>query len=117
MGSACAKIKGKEEIDILIITNNIPKTYESLRTIGFSKGPIQEDEAHMRNRDYGIMCDMHIFEKEHEQVQRYLEQSDKLKNNSKIREEYIKLKEESLGLSMQEYKDKKKEFWKNVQNI
>lgn len=117
VGSASAKIKGRKEIDILLISDDIPKTYETMAKMGFTKGPIEEYEAHMRNRYYGVRCDLHIFKPNHKQVKTYLEQSKKLQNNPEIREKYIKLKEECDGVSIEEYRKKKKEFWKNIRKI
>jgi len=110
IGSSAVPMKGKEEIDILIETDNPKEAQRILFKEGFSKGFETDNKIYHMDFRFGIECQIHLVEKGNKWIKRHLDFIKKLQKNHKIRKELEKLKEECDGLTKDEYKKRKNKF-------
>lgn len=112
IGSFSVPMCGKEEIDLLIETDNVKEAQELLGKNGFGIGPIVNGEGFCKSNKYGIACDLHLAPKGHKNIKKYFDLITKLKENPKILKKYEDFKK-SLGGSAEEiYKKAKNKFLK-----
>ena len=76
IGSFAIPMYGKEEIDLLVETDNVKKAQEIIQEKGlgrFGIGPIVDGEGYCRSKKrYGIICELHIVPKGHKKIKKYL---------------------------------------------
>lgn len=112
IGSSAVPIAGREEIDILVETDDIVQSQETLARHGFSKGPINHGEAFLRGRQYPILCDVHVLQHNDKRVGQYLTTIKRLQEDTGLRTEYERLRRSLDGKTEQEYKTAKRAFLK-----
>jgi GrpB-like predicted nucleotidyltransferase (UPF0157 family) len=114
IGSFAVPMCGKEEIDLLIETDNVNEAQELLGNHGFQIGPIVKDEGFCKSNKYGIVCDLHVVSKGHKNIKKYFDLIINLKENPKILKEYEKLKWSLEGSNEEIYKKSKNDFLKKL---
>ncbi|MDD4353224.1 MAG: GrpB family protein [Candidatus Nanoarchaeia archaeon] len=112
IGSFAVPMCGKEEIDLLIETDNVKEAQKLLGKHGFGIGPIINGEGFCKSNNYGIVCDLHIVSKGHKNIKKYFDVITNLKENPKILKKYEELKKSLDGSTEEFYKKAKNKFLK-----
>jgi GrpB-like predicted nucleotidyltransferase (UPF0157 family) len=110
IGSLAVPMKGKEEIDILLETDNVEEAQNLLVNKGFSKGPIIDGEGFCENNNYDVVIDLHIVSFGHKRIEVYQRTITKIQDNQELREKYENFKESFNGSSAEKYKKEKNKF-------
>jgi GrpB-like predicted nucleotidyltransferase (UPF0157 family) len=113
IGSFGVPMCGKKEIDILVEVENVEKSHDLLAKNGFSKGPIFNGEGFLHDKKEGILCEVHILEKNDKRIEEvYFKMINKLKKDKLLRERFEYLKKSFNGKNIDEYKKAKSKFLK-----
>ncbi len=110
IGSFGVPMCGKEEIDLLVETDDVKESQLILNKNGFGIGPIVEGEGFSINKKYDITCELHIVPRGHKKIRAYLSLIKKLQNDKTLLEKYELLKWSLNGKSKEIYKLKKNDF-------
>ena len=112
IGSMAVPMKWKEEIDILVETEDVIKAHEILSKEGFSQGPIIKNSAFLRDYRFGIEAEIHLVRIGSKKIERTRKFVEKLQNNKELRLKFEEFKEKYSGLTRNEYRKKKEVFLK-----
>ncbi len=110
IGSAAVPMKGKEEIDIMIVADNFKEVQEKLSQHGFDKGPVEGKTAYLRDYRVGVEAEFHIVQAGSKKIEIARRLVSILRNNPQLKEAFEKLKEECNGMEREEYKKRKSGF-------
>ena len=114
IGSAAVPMKGKKEIDIMIVVEDIKDIQSKLTKLGFSKGPIEGKTAYMRDYRFGIEVEFHIVQKGSKKIVNARKLVNILRNDGNLRKQFEELKEQYNGLNREEYRKRKSLFIQKI---
>jgi GrpB-like predicted nucleotidyltransferase (UPF0157 family) len=120
IGSFAIPVCGKNEFDLLVEIGkdeDVREAQEKIKEASNDKmgiGPIMENgEGFSRSKKrYGMICELHIVKEGHKNIEKYLTQIKKFKEEPQLAEEYSNMKRSFEGKTEEEYKKAKKEFFK-----
>ena len=113
IGSMAVPVSGKSEIDVMVVSSKVDKDSKLLSQKGYKQGPIVNGISYLSAKKNGIRIDLQIIPVNHKMIEIHRQTLKKLRENSKLREGYQKLKKSLIGLSTEEYKKRKTEWIEN----
>ena len=116
IGSFAIPMCGKEEIDLLVETDDIKKAQKEIEEKSdgrFGIGPRVGEVGFSRSKKkFGIICELHFVPKGYKKIQNYLKFIENLKSKPDIIKKFEKLKRSLDGSTEEEYKNEKRKFIK-----
>jgi len=110
IGALAVPMKGKKEMDILIVTDSVAEAQNKLSDMGYSRGPIVDGEGFCKNDNYKVEISLHIVPPKHKRIQVYFKTIEKLQKDDILRKKYEEFKMDFNGSSINEYKRAKNKF-------
>lgn len=90
-------LSAKPVIDMIVVVNDPEKTIQPLESLGFKyKGEYNIPMRYYFNRSEGVDANLHIYRKDHPEIELNLRFRDYLRQHPDARDEYAKLKEDLL---------------------
>jgi|SRR3989344_2842611 len=118
IGNVAVPMKGKKEIDVLVIAEDVLVAQEVLQKAGFHKGPIYEGEAYATDYRYNLECEVHLLPEGDRRISRINDLIKFLQEHDDVRSRYEEFKESCNGLSIREYRNRKADYIReNIPNF
>ena len=113
IGSMAVPISGKSEVAVMIVSTKVADDSKLLSQKGYKQGPTIKGISYLSVKRNGIHIDVQIIPVNHKMIEIHRATLKKLREDSKLREGYQKLKKSLTGLSAEEYKKRKTEWIEN----
>ncbi|MES2409627.1 MAG: UDP-N-acetylmuramoyl-L-alanine--D-glutamate ligase [Patescibacteria group bacterium] len=107
IGSMSVPLAGKEEIDMMVITDDVEGNSKILESNGYRQGPVVKGISYLKRKEKGIEIAPQVIPKGHKMIGIHHLIIQKLRNNNELRERYKDLKKSLVGSTVEEYKEKK----------
>ncbi len=109
IGSIAIPMIGKEEIDILVVSNKFKSDFMKLIELGY-KGNMLTNRAYLHKKSDNILIEIHLMKPSDKMIKLYDKYIDILRKDGKLKKKYEKFKLSSVNLSSKEYKLRKADF-------
>lgn len=112
IGSMAVPISGKEEIDLMVISNDVASDSLNLVAIGYRQGPVENDISYLKKKVDGIEVDVQVIPCGHKKIETHHNILEKLRSNEDLRRGYEDIKRSLVGSDIKTYRAKKGEWIK-----
>ena len=112
IGSMAVHISGKEEIDLMVISNDVASDSSKLVAIGYRQGPVEGDISYLKKKVDGIEVDVQVIPSGHEMIETHRRILEKLRDSEDLRKGYEDIKKSLVGSDIKTYRVKKGEWIK-----
>lgn len=113
IGAVAVPIAGRNEIDIMIVSDDILRDTEVLAQNGYRKGPIENGISYLKIYRDGVEIGVQIIPAGHKMIGTHRQIIAKLCADVDLRKRYEQFKLSLGGLSFDEYKQRKGEWIKD----
>ena len=110
IGACAVPMKGKQEIDIMIISLNMKISKNKLIKLRYAEGPLIKRTKYLSKKDKGIKIDVQIMTPENKMINIHRKIIKNLKENSRLKKDYENAKIKFKKGTEEEYKKKKLEW-------
>lgn len=110
IGSMAVPMKGRPEIDVMIIDEEVEKVSGILVENGFKQGPVENGVSYLKDKKGEVEIGVQILKPDNKMVNSHRRFLQRLQNDESFRNAYEKLKMSLDGLSRETYKAKKNEW-------
>jgi len=105
-------MKGKKEMDIMVVTEDVKDAQDKLVSKGFPKGPIVDGIGYCRNRKQIVIVELRIIPPGHKKIEQYKAHVRMLQKDAFLREQFEVLKAGLDKTGIENYKKEKSKFMK-----
>lgn len=117
VGAMAVPMMGREELDILVISEDITSSAEKLEEIGFKIGPFVNEIQFMKKMVGSIEVALQVMLPENRMIGTHKKILELLRSDDELRHRYELFKQTLSGLTREEYKKKKNDWLKeNILN-
>lgn len=111
IGAMAVPMMGREELDLLIISDDISGDSQTLVNAGFKQGPVVNETSFLKKMVGKIEVAVQILGPDHKMIGVHHKILGLLRSNETLRKEYEIFKQNKLsGLTREDYRKKKSEW-------
>lgn len=107
VGALAIPMVGKNDVDIMIISNNVKQTAEDIVKLGYSRGPVMNEVSYHIKEIDGFEVGLQVMKPDHIMVFTHRRLIERLKSDENLLTEYTKFKLNYNGHDENEYKEAK----------